>query len=133
MFGCCVAGRLLQVIYSSVILVWSIFDILIIFNFVSQTNLEQIDETHCAFSLENAEAINHICVFMLGTGEFRTLLLRSFPEFIDDVATNSSYRHASPIPTRIRCHSPFLLAWERSSIAGNVNTFANFHQLYFVI
>jgi protein Hikeshi len=45
MFGCCVAGRLLQ------------------------TNLQQIDETKAAFELPVAEAINHICVFLLGTGE----------------------------------------------------------------
>jgi hypothetical protein len=44
MFGCCVAGRLLQ------------------------TNLQQIDETKAAFELPAAEAINHICVFLLGTG-----------------------------------------------------------------
>ncbi|KAG8775360.1 hypothetical protein FRB91_011808 [Serendipita sp. 411] len=46
MFGCCVAGRLLQ------------------------TNLQQIDETHCTFSLESAETINHLCVFLLGTVPF---------------------------------------------------------------
>ncbi|CCA72516.1 hypothetical protein PIIN_06453 [Serendipita indica DSM 11827] len=46
MFGCCVAGRLLQ------------------------TNLQQVDETHCTFALEAAETINHICVFMLGTVPF---------------------------------------------------------------
>lgn len=34
----------------------------------SQTNLQEIDETHCAFQLENASNINHICVFLLGTG-----------------------------------------------------------------
>jgi hypothetical protein len=44
MFGCCVAGRLLQ------------------------TNLQQIDETKAAFELPAAEAINHVCVFLLGTG-----------------------------------------------------------------
>jgi hypothetical protein len=44
MFGCCVAGRLLQ------------------------TNLQQIDETKAAFELPAAESINHICVFLLGTG-----------------------------------------------------------------
>jgi len=46
MFGCLVAGRLLQ------------------------TNLRQIDETHATFELANASAINHICVFMLGTVPF---------------------------------------------------------------
>lgn len=35
-----------------------------------QTNLEQVDETHCTFALESAETINHICVFMLGTVPF---------------------------------------------------------------
>ena len=44
MFGCCVAGRLLQ------------------------TNLQQIDETKAAFELPAAETINHVCVFLLGTG-----------------------------------------------------------------
>jgi len=46
MFGCCVAGRLLQ------------------------TNLQQVDETHAYFELPNASAINHICVFLLGTVPF---------------------------------------------------------------
>jgi hypothetical protein len=45
MFGCCVAGRLLQ------------------------TNLQQIDETHALFELPQASTINHVCVFLLGTGE----------------------------------------------------------------
>ena len=45
MFGCCVAGRLLQ------------------------TNLQQVDESHAMFELQNAETINHLCVFLLGTGE----------------------------------------------------------------
>jgi hypothetical protein len=43
MFGCCVAGRLLQ------------------------TNLVQVDETHASFELPNASSINHVCVFLLGT------------------------------------------------------------------
>jgi len=46
MFGCCVAGRLLQ------------------------TNLQQVDETHAYFELPNASTINHICVFLLGTVPF---------------------------------------------------------------
>lgn len=46
MFGCCVAGRLLQ------------------------TNLVQVDETHAYFELTNASTINHVCVFLLGTSEF---------------------------------------------------------------
>ncbi|KAF8178224.1 hypothetical protein K438DRAFT_1046261 [Mycena galopus ATCC 62051] len=46
MFGCCVAGRLLQ------------------------TNLQQVDETHAVFELPNASAINHVCVFLLGTVPF---------------------------------------------------------------
>ena len=33
-----------------------------------QTNLQQLDETHAAFELPQAETINHICVFLLGTG-----------------------------------------------------------------
>ncbi|KAG7451545.1 DUF775-domain-containing protein [Guyanagaster necrorhizus] len=46
MFGCCVAGRLLQ------------------------TNLQQIDDTHALFELPNASTINHVCVFVLGTVPF---------------------------------------------------------------
>jgi len=46
MFGCCVAGRLLQ------------------------TNLQQVDETHAYFELTHASTINHICVFLLGTLPF---------------------------------------------------------------
>ncbi|KLO12493.1 DUF775-domain-containing protein [Schizopora paradoxa] len=46
MFGCVVAGRLLQ------------------------TNLQQIDETHAIFELPNVSTINHICVFLLGTVPF---------------------------------------------------------------
>jgi len=46
MFGCCVAGRVLQ------------------------TNLQQIDETHAAFELPHAGSINHICVFLLGSIPF---------------------------------------------------------------
>ena len=51
MFGCCVAGRLLQ------------------------TNLQQIDETKAAFELPAAETINHVCVFLLGTGA-QTIVVR---------------------------------------------------------
>ncbi|KAF5348926.1 hypothetical protein D9756_009736 [Leucocoprinus leucothites] len=47
MFGCCVAGRLLQ------------------------TNLQQIDETHALFELPHASVINHVCVFLLGTVAIR--------------------------------------------------------------
>ncbi|KIK07065.1 hypothetical protein K443DRAFT_87991 [Laccaria amethystina LaAM-08-1] len=46
MFGCCVAGRLLQ------------------------TDLQQIDDTHAYFQLQSASSINHICVFLLGTVPF---------------------------------------------------------------
>ncbi|KAK7449229.1 hypothetical protein VKT23_013374 [Stygiomarasmius scandens] len=46
MFGCLVAGRLLQ------------------------TNLQQVDETHALFELPNASTINHVCVFLLGTVPF---------------------------------------------------------------
>ncbi|KAJ7726956.1 hypothetical protein B0H16DRAFT_262533 [Mycena metata] len=46
MFGCCVAGRLLQ------------------------TNLQQVDETHALFELPAAGTINHVCVFLLGTVPF---------------------------------------------------------------
>ena len=46
MFGCVVAGRLLQ------------------------TNLQQIDETHALFEISDAGSINHISVFLLGTGKY---------------------------------------------------------------
>ncbi|KAG5644836.1 hypothetical protein DXG03_007563 [Asterophora parasitica] len=46
MFGCCVAGRLLQ------------------------TNLQQVDETHAYFELPNASTMNHLTVFLLGTVPF---------------------------------------------------------------
>ncbi|CUA67751.1 hypothetical protein RSOLAG22IIIB_03178 [Rhizoctonia solani] len=46
MFGVVVAGRLLQ------------------------TECQQIDETHVAFTIESADNANHICVFMLGTVPF---------------------------------------------------------------
>ncbi|KAH8083779.1 DUF775-domain-containing protein [Cristinia sonorae] len=46
MFGCCVAGRLLQ------------------------TNLQQVDESHAMFEVPHAESINHMCVFLLGTVPF---------------------------------------------------------------
>ncbi|KAJ7628734.1 hypothetical protein FB45DRAFT_919127 [Roridomyces roridus] len=46
MFGCCVAGRLLQ------------------------TNMQQVDETHAMFELPAASSINHVCVFLLGTVPF---------------------------------------------------------------
>ncbi|KAF8625075.1 hypothetical protein AX15_005557 [Amanita polypyramis BW_CC] len=46
MFGCVVAGRIVQ------------------------TNLQQVDETHAYFELPNASTINHLCVFLLGTIPF---------------------------------------------------------------
>lgn len=46
MFGCVVAGRVIQ------------------------TNLQQVDETHAYFELPNASTINHICVFLLGNVPF---------------------------------------------------------------
>jgi len=46
MFGCVVAGRLVQ------------------------TDLHQIDSTHFVFPLQSAASINHICVFLLGTVPF---------------------------------------------------------------
>ncbi|KAG0699076.1 DUF775-domain-containing protein [Suillus ampliporus] len=46
MFGCCVAGRLLQ------------------------TDLQQVDETHALFEIPAAEKVNHVCVFLLGTVPF---------------------------------------------------------------
>ncbi|KAF8743570.1 hypothetical protein AX14_002118 [Amanita brunnescens Koide BX004] len=46
MFGCVVAGRIIQ------------------------TNLQQVDDTHAYFELPNASGINHICVFLLGSVPF---------------------------------------------------------------
>ena len=51
MFGCCIAGRLLQ------------------------TNLQQIDETHALFELPQASTINHVCVFLLGTSALSITLV----------------------------------------------------------
>ena len=55
MFGCVVAGRLLQ------------------------TNLQQVDETHALFELPNASTINHISVFLLGTGTRFVYVDRTYP------------------------------------------------------
>ncbi|OLL21685.1 Protein OPI10 [Neolecta irregularis DAH-3] len=46
MFGCIVAGRLVQ------------------------TNIEQIDQTHFLFNLEDGAAINHIVIFLLPSNPF---------------------------------------------------------------
>ncbi|XP_071796079.1 protein Hikeshi-like [Asterias amurensis] len=46
MFGCLVAGRLVQ------------------------TDMQQIDDTHVLFNIFNAATINHIVVFLTGTGAF---------------------------------------------------------------
>jgi len=67
MFGCCIAGRLLQ------------------------TNLQQIDETHAAFELPAAGSINHVCVFLLGTGEFCNCIWQS-------LADDSDLRLSVPFP-----------------------------------
>ena len=68
MFGCCVAGRLLQ------------------------TNLQQVDETHALFELPSASTINHVCVFLLGTGKSLqvdhsdvALIVVQFPSLTDTV------------------------------------------------
>ncbi|KZO91036.1 DUF775-domain-containing protein [Calocera viscosa TUFC12733] len=46
MFGCCVAGRLVQ------------------------TDLVQIDSTHCVFNIPSASTVNHVCVFLTGQTPF---------------------------------------------------------------
>lgn len=46
MFGCCVAGRLVQ------------------------TNIVKVDETHAYFELPSATTINHVCVFLTGDTPF---------------------------------------------------------------
>jgi hypothetical protein len=48
MFGCVVAGRLLQ------------------------TEMTQVDETHAYFELPAAAAINHLTVFLLGSSAYKT-------------------------------------------------------------
>ncbi|KAH7882904.1 DUF775-domain-containing protein [Phlebopus sp. FC_14] len=51
MFGYCVAGRFLE------------------------TNLQRVDDTHALFEIPAAEKVNHICVFLLGTGMLGPLIL----------------------------------------------------------
>ncbi|KZT52593.1 DUF775-domain-containing protein [Calocera cornea HHB12733] len=46
MFGCCVAGRLVQ------------------------TDLVQVDNTHCVFNIPSASTVNHVCVFLTGQTPF---------------------------------------------------------------
>ncbi|XP_022096444.1 protein Hikeshi-like [Acanthaster planci] len=46
MFGCLVAGRLVQ------------------------TDMQQVDPTHFVFNIENADTVNHIVVFLTGTMPF---------------------------------------------------------------
>lgn len=75
MFGCCVAGRLLQ------------------------TNLQQVDETHALFEIPAAEKVNHVCVFLLGTGGRHLLALVT----IIDLGF-------SAIPRRLWCYRTLLLA-----------------------
>lgn len=77
----------------------------------SQTNLKEIDETHCAFQLENASNINHICVFLLGTG------VRSLFDNIGCTNTGDT----SAISTRLCRHCSFFLARQGLPIARNVS------------
>ena len=88
MFGCCVAGRLLQ------------------------TNLQQVDETHALFELSAASTINHICVFLLGTGKLNS-----------SVAVNclivSNY---STVSRRLWGYCPFPLARQRIPAYGDVSS-----------
>jgi hypothetical protein len=70
MFGCVVAGRIIQ------------------------TNLQQVDDTHAYFELPNASSINHICVFLLGSSEpfspsslHRPLADTRIPQFRSQMAT----------------------------------------------
>lgn len=82
----------------------------------SQTNLQEIDETHCAFQLENASNINHICVFLLGTG------VRSLSDSIGYTNTADT----SPISTWLCSHCSFFLARQRLPIARNVSAHSPF-------
>jgi len=90
MFGCVVAGRLLQ------------------------TDLQQVDETHALFELPNASSINHLCVFLLGTGTADTVLCRALYNILISHPT-------SAIPGRIRCYSPLLLAGKGLPAARHVS------------
>ena len=87
MFGCLVAGRL------------------------PQTNLQQIDETRAVFEIPAATTVNHICVFLLGSGASQCCsvtnpILTSIP---------------SAISRWLRCDRPLLLARERLSTSRNVS------------
>ena len=82
----------------------------------SQTNLKEIDETHCAFQLENASNINHICVFLLGTG------VRSLLDNIGYTNTGDT----SAISTRLCRHCSFFLAKQGLPIARNVSAHSPF-------
>ena len=35
-----------------------------------QTQAQQVDETHCVFSIDNAASVNHIVIFLTGTIPF---------------------------------------------------------------
>ena len=93
MFGCCVAGRLLQ------------------------TNLQQVDETHAYFELSNASTINHICVFLLGTGKFRYLF------YVYNTLTQTSISYFSSLSWRIWSCCTLLLAGEGFPTVRNVSVF----------
>src|SRR6266702_837565 len=94
MFGCCVAGRLLQ------------------------TNLQQIDETKAAFELPAAESINHVCVFLLGTGLYAHFV-SSVSGCHSPVLTPTFV--TSTISRRIWSDRPFFLAGEGLPIARHVS------------
>ena len=94
MFGCCVAGRLLQ------------------------TNLQQVDETHAYFELTNASTINHICVFLLGTGKFLSLFFKPIL-----IKSYNSMSYFSAFPWWIWSCCTFLLAGQGFPTVRNVSCY----------
>lgn len=88
MFGCVVAGRLLQ------------------------TNLQQIDETHALFEIADAGSINHISVFLLGTGRCHFHFFKLYRRNI---------QFCSTVPRRIWCYRSFPLARKRIPIIRDVS------------
>ena len=89
MFGCVVAGRLLQ------------------------TNLQQIDETHALFEIADAGSINHISVFLLGTGRCHFHFFKLY---------RWNIQFCSTVPRRIWCYRSFPLARKRIPIIRDVST-----------
>lgn len=65
MFGCIAAGRLVNMCILAVFYTYKY-----LFSVQVQTNLQQVDVNQYVFELTNAQTINHIVVFLLGTIPF---------------------------------------------------------------